>query len=68
MTELETTTLILHERGEQAVGRQLGPAWEERLAGLRSRRVEIVMRAARDNWADSLIALYGVGTLFHVPV
>ncbi len=57
MTDAETETLILHERGEHAAGRLLGPQWEEKLAGLQNRRAEILMRAVRDNLADSLVTL-----------
>ncbi|MBS3935688.1 MAG: hypothetical protein KGZ43_05900 [Sulfuritalea sp.] len=57
MTDAETATLILHERGEHAAGRRLGTGWEERLAGARKRRTEILMRAVRDNLADCLVTL-----------
>jgi hypothetical protein len=57
MVAAETETLILHEQGEHAVGRLLGPAWEEMLAGFRGRRAELVGRAVRDNWADCLCTL-----------
>ncbi len=57
MTDAETATLILHERGEHAAGRLLGMVWEERLACSRQRRAEILMRAVRDNLADCLVTL-----------
>lgn len=57
MTDAETETLILHERGEHAAGRLLGAAWEERLACGCRRRAEILMRAVRDNLADCLVTL-----------
>lgn len=57
MTDAETATLILHERGEHAAGRLLGAAWEERLACSGKRRAEILMRAVRDNLADCLVTL-----------
>lgn len=57
MTDAETGTLILHERGEHAAGRLLGPAWEEMLAGFGQRRAEILARAVRDNLADCLVTL-----------
>lgn len=57
MTECETATLILHERGEHAAGRLLGPEWERMIAGFSTRRAEIVARAVRDNLADCLVTL-----------
>jgi hypothetical protein len=57
MTERETETLILHERGEHAAGKLLGPAWEEMIAGFTTRRAELVARAVRDNLADCLVTL-----------
>lgn len=57
MTNAETVTLILHERGEHAAGKLLGTAWEDRLAGTKKRRAEILMRAVRDNLADCLVTL-----------
>jgi hypothetical protein len=57
MTDAETATLILHERGEHAAGRLLGSGWEEMLAGFKQRRPEILARAVRDNLADSLVTL-----------
>jgi len=57
MAEAETATLILHERGEHAAGRVLGPAWEDMLAGLDERRAEVLARAVRDHWADCLTTL-----------
>lgn len=57
MTDAETHSLILHERGEHAAGRLLGTAWEDRLACASKRRAEILMRAVRDNLADCLVTL-----------
>lgn len=57
MADAETATLILHERGEHAAGRLLGPDWEERLVCFSKRRAEILMRAVRDNLADCLVTL-----------
>ena len=48
MTERETETLILHERGEHAAGRLLGPDWEAMIAGFTKRRPELLRaRGAR---------------------
>ena len=60
MTDAETGTLILHERGEHAAGRLLGTGWEARLACSKQRRAEILMRAVRDNLADCLVTLPGL--------
>lgn len=57
MTDAETESVILHERGEHAAGRLLGPRWEEMLAGGAPRRAEILIRAVRDNLADCLVTL-----------
>ncbi|HEX8988828.1 MAG TPA: hypothetical protein VF816_12790 [Rhodocyclaceae bacterium] len=52
MVAAETDTLILHELGEHAAGRALGPGWEAMLVACRSRRAEVLVRAVRDNLAD----------------
>jgi hypothetical protein len=57
MTQAEAETLILHEMGECAAGRGLGPRWEEMLAGLSRRRNEVFVRAVRDHLADCLVTL-----------
>ena len=57
MTDRETETLILHERGEHAAGQLLGPDWEDMIAGFTRRRAELLARAVRDNLADCLFTL-----------
>jgi hypothetical protein len=57
MTDAETASLILHERGEHAASGLLGPDWEKMLAGFKKRRPEILARAVRDNLADCLVTL-----------
>ena len=57
MTDAETETLILHERGEHAAGKLLGTGWEDRLACTKKRSAEILMRAVRDNLADCRVTL-----------
>jgi hypothetical protein len=57
MTDAETESVILHERGEHAAGRRLGPAWESMLAGCTRRRAELLIRAVRDLLADCLVTL-----------
>jgi hypothetical protein len=57
MLDDETESLILHELGEHLVGVQLGSTWLDMLAVCSSKRAEIVMRAVRDLWADSVSTL-----------
>jgi hypothetical protein len=57
MTEVETETLILHERGEFAAGKVLGPDWQTMIATYAERRPELLARAVRDNLADCLCTL-----------
>ena len=57
MAEAETETLILHELGERAAGRELGPGWERMLAGFGRRSAEVFARAARDHLADCATTL-----------
>ncbi len=60
MADGEIETLALHEEGELAAGRQLGPGWERMIAGLVGKRAEIFARAVRDNLADCLVTLPGL--------
>jgi hypothetical protein len=57
MTEAESRTMILHERGELRAGEHLGPRWEEMLGALSRPHVEIMARAVRDILADCLVTL-----------
>ncbi len=57
MTDSEIETLVLHEEGEIAAGRLLGPAWPAMMARLTDKRAEILVRAVRDNLADCLVTL-----------
>jgi len=57
MADAERETLILHELGELAAGRQLGEAWEGLMGSGGGRRVEITARAVRDLLADTLVTL-----------
>lgn len=52
MTGDEIDTLLEHELGEVAVGRELGPEWEEMLAALPRSRAEYQLRAIRDHLVD----------------
>ena len=60
MTDGEIETLILHEEGELAATRQLGPGWADMVSGLRGKRAEIFARAVKDNLADCLVTLPGL--------
>jgi hypothetical protein len=57
MTEDQIDTLVLHEVGEVAAGNILGEGWESMLAELPHSRMELSLRAIRDNFADSLSTL-----------
>jgi Family of unknown function (DUF6866) N-terminal domain/Family of unknown function (DUF6866) C-terminal domain len=58
ITDSELDTILLHEIGEARVQKQLGTRWEELLAALPARSMaELIMRAVRDHWADSLSTL-----------
>jgi hypothetical protein len=57
MADAEVETLILHELGECAAGRELDPAWDRMLGGLTRRRTELFVRAVRDHLADCLVTL-----------
>jgi len=57
MTQEMMEQLILHEIGEVRAGKILGAQWEELLASLPRSRIEILLRAVRDNLADSLSTL-----------
>lgn len=56
MSRHEVNTMILHEQGELAVGKYLGPGWEEMLLDL-SHQSALVARAIRDHLADALVLL-----------
>jgi hypothetical protein len=57
MTANAAEIAILHELGEIAAGRELGPGWEQLLAELTQRRAELSVRAVRDHLADCLVTL-----------
>ena len=60
MTDKELQSVILHEIGEVQAGKQLGDAWEEMLASMQHSKAEIMLRAVRDNLADTLSTLPGL--------
>jgi hypothetical protein len=57
VVDAELETLVLHELGEARAGAKLGAGWEEMLAAMEDRRLEILARAVRDNLADCLSTL-----------
>jgi hypothetical protein len=60
MTEAELQAIILHEIGEIKASAILGDAWKEMLASIAAPHVEIVLRAAKDLWADAISTLPGL--------
>jgi hypothetical protein len=60
MTDDTLKTAMLHEIGEVQAGRLLGNAWEDMLAGFGHSKVEVMLRAVRDNLADTLTTLPGL--------
>lgn len=57
IVENETQTMILHEMGEIQAGKMLGPQWEHMLLSLAGTKSELLVRAARDLLADSLVTV-----------
>ena len=57
MTDSVLDSVLLHEKGEVLAGKRLGPEWEQMLADLPRSQTEIMIRAVRDNLADSLTTL-----------
>lgn len=57
MTSAETESVILHELGEARANATLGEAWPAMLVDLMGSRAEIMARAVRDLYADSLSTL-----------
>jgi len=60
MTDKELNSIILHEIGEIQAGKRLGRAWQEMLASMPHSKAEIMLRAVRDNLADTLSTLPGL--------
>jgi hypothetical protein len=52
LAEDELETLLQHELGEIAVGRELGPDWESMLTALPRSRAQFQLRAIRDHLVD----------------
>ena len=60
ITDTVIDSVLLHEKGEVLAAKQLGPEWEQMLAGLPRSKTEIMIRAVRDHLADSLTTLPGL--------
>jgi hypothetical protein len=60
MTRNEIQSVLLHEIGEVMAGEALGDDWEVILAELPHSKAEIMLRAVRDNLADTLSTLPGL--------
>jgi len=60
MTRNEIQSVLLHEIGEVMAGEHLGGDWEALLAELPHSKAEIMLRAVRDNLADTLSTLPGL--------
>lgn len=60
MTEAELQAIILHEIGEIKASAVLGHQWKETLATVTTPHLEIVLRAAKDLWADAISTLPGL--------
>lgn len=57
MTVDEMMVVKAHEVGEYRIGQQLGGTWEELLMDVLGTPAELMLRAVRDHWADSLETL-----------
>jgi hypothetical protein len=60
MVDNEVRSVMLHEIGEVMAGEILGCDWENLLAGLPHSKAELMIRAVRDNLADTLSTLPGL--------
>lgn len=60
MVAVERESVLLHELGEARVAEILGPAWDALLVDVMRGRAEIILRAARDLYADCLSTLPGL--------
>ena len=57
MALAQADTLILHELAEAGVGEQLGAGWKALRSDMRDRRTDLLLRAARDLFADCQLVL-----------
>lgn len=57
IVEAAIETVVLHELGEIRAAEELGPEWEQMLAEVADRRMELLLRAVRDLLADTSVTL-----------
>ena len=57
MTEVESQAIILHERGEIETADILGAEWKSLLGNVSSVRLDLLLRAVKDFYADTLIVM-----------
>jgi len=57
MTETEMYSILLHEKGEIDTSNTLGSKWKDFLSGITSTRLDLMLRAAKDFYADTLVML-----------
>tara|TARA_R110002049_G_scaffold182041_2_gene349644 strand:+ start:66942 stop:67973 length:1032 start_codon:yes stop_codon:yes gene_type:complete len=57
MTEVELQSIILHEQGEIKTGKILGDRWKQMLVNVSSVQLELMLRAIKDFYADSISTL-----------
>ena len=57
MTEVESCAIILHEQGEMEATKLLGTQWKEFLSENTSSRLDLMLRAIKDFYADSISTL-----------
>ena len=57
MTDAELENILLHEIGEIRAGELLGEAWSRLIADIPHTKAELLLRAVRDNLADTISTL-----------
>ena len=57
MTEVESQSIILHEQGEVKTSNMLGEQWKQLLMSVTSTRLELMLRAVKDFYADCISTL-----------
>ncbi len=57
MTNTELHSILLHEQGEIDSANRLGEQWKVFLSDISSSRLELLLRAAKDFYADTLVML-----------
>ncbi|MEM7304692.1 MAG: Sfum_1244 family protein [Pseudomonadota bacterium] len=57
MTDAELSSIMLHEQGEIRTTGILGSGWKQYLGSINNTRDELMLRAAKDLFADALVTL-----------